>query len=596
MRVALLVYLFSFHLLAARLDPIIVTSKTNSNSSNLTPSHEVLGGSKLEDKMTSNVIESLKSIPGVFINQTGGPGAQASIYLRGSEVRHVLVLIDGVKVNDPSNPDKQFNAANLSSLDIEKIEVIKGAQSVLYGSDAIGGVINIITKKGEPHQRVGLELGFQTGVDGSISIVGQRSVSYINFLAAQSDGISAKKNGDEKDGYLKKNFTLNHSQSFKNFEAHWLVKILEDFVEDDRYDTSFNFVDDPKAFSKSNQKILKQKLKFEKEVGIINHSISHNQTKRQVNLFVSSASDYKEVSYEGATLINDLNIMKKLSLAELVVGVTHEYETFSKSNIDSRKFNLYSAYGSVNHRIQEYFFNLGLRADHHETFGSVLNYNLGLGKKLENRKQIKINHATGFKAPTIYQLYVPQDGALNVGNEDLAPEKSKTIDITYSKMGWNNYQVTFFNSYIYNYINFTAGGYDNLGSFNSSGVEISLGQKNETFEFRQGVTLADFSVSSGQNVYRRPEQKVDFSASYNISDYTLVNLEWRWVGNRLDITAAQEEVSLRAYDLLNLSVKYKEKDADYQLGVNNIFDREYYDVFDYSTLGMTVFGKVNYFY
>ena len=129
----ILFLLLPSQLFAARLDPIIVTSKTESTSSNFTTSHSLLTQEDLDQKMTGNVIESLRSLPGVFINQTGGPGSQASLYLRGSEVRHVLVLIDGVKVNDPSNPDKQFNAANLTNLDIERVEVIKGAQTVLYG-------------------------------------------------------------------------------------------------------------------------------------------------------------------------------------------------------------------------------------------------------------------------------------------------------------------------------------------------------------------------------------------------------------------------------------------------------------------------------
>jgi vitamin B12 transporter len=581
---------------AQRLDPIIVTSKTHAKSSELTSSHNVITKQQMQTEVMSNVIEALRSLPGIYINQTGGPGSQASIFIRGSEVRHVLVLIDGVKVNDPSNPDKQFNAANLSLIDIEKIEVIKGAQSVLYGSDAIGGVINIITKKGEPRQQVGVEYGLQQQVHGAITRVGHNSVTYLNLLQAQSEGISAKYGGLEKDGFEKKGLTLNHSQSFGKLEIDWMAKLQQDFVEDDGMDSSFNFVDDENAYSKSLQQLYKQGLSYQTDKMIFKHNLSLNKTDRLVKYFDTDKSAYLQVNYAGSTLAQDLMASFDSLGTQTVMGLSHEYETFKKDGLEAHKFNLYSAYAAVNQEVDRTFWNIGLRGDYHEQFKSIATYNLGVGYNFENRRQLKLNHATGFKSPSIYQLYIPYDGPYKVGNPDLRPEKSRTFDLTYLQRGLFSYELTLFNNYIYDYFYYDSSGYSNQGSFNSQGIEISARQKFEHgLEIKEGVTLAKFDLSSGKKVLRRPEQKIDLGIDYKMNEQVLFSLDWRWISARFDSQAGKEKV-LPAYDLVNFVTKYHWGSHDLQVGVNNLFDRKYFEVYDYSTLGMTVFMRANFNY
>lgn len=595
MNYLLLLLLFPLNIYASRLDPIIVSSKTETSSSSVTSSHQVLSSSEFNKENLSTAIETLRSVPGIYINQTGGPGAQASIYIRGSEVRHVLILIDGVKVNDPSNPDKQFNAANLSSLDIEKVEVIKGAQSVLYGSDAIGGVINVITKKGEPKQSVEVEVGFQKQISGSVSVVKDRSVTYLNAYHAESEGISAKKDEDELDGYNKQGFTINHSHSFEKVEAHWMIKMMKDFVEDDGYDASFKFVDDKEANSKSLQQIYKQALTFQTNGGTLKHNISLNKTDRLVKYYNTTKSKYVETSYTGSSLTQDLHWLKRFGIGEAVVGFSHEYESFDQSGIDKKKANLYSLYTSVNHKLRQYIFNIGLRSDSHESFGSIFTYNIGFGKKFSGRKQIKLNHATGFKAPSIYQLYVPYDGAYKVGNEDLQPEKSRTFDLSFKQMGKNHYEVTLFNNFIYDYFYYATDGYSNKGSFNSQGIELSAGQKTKSLSFKEGITLAEFDLSGDDKVLRRPEQKIDLGIEHNLNDLISLGYDWRWISKRHDKSAGKR-VKLEAYDISNISLRYKRGSHAYQLGVNNLFDREYEDIYDYGTPGITLFAKAQFNY
>ncbi len=147
---------------AFELDKIVVGSKRDMTSEEIITGVDALEG--FDEKPQGKVLDELTSLPGVSITQSGAPGQQSAIFIRGSEARHVLVIVDGVRMNDPSNTEKFFNASLLNLSDVEKIEVLKGSQTLLYGSEAIGGVINIVTKKGAGRNWVSASSGFCQGL------------------------------------------------------------------------------------------------------------------------------------------------------------------------------------------------------------------------------------------------------------------------------------------------------------------------------------------------------------------------------------------------------------------------------------------------
>lgn len=580
------VSLFSSNIFASRLDPIIISSKNEIQSSELTSSHAVIDSTEIENQVSTNLVDVLREVPGVYISQSGGPGSQASITIRGSEVRHVLVLIDGVKVNDPSNGDKQFNLANLSNLDIERIEILKGAQSVLFGSDAIGGAINIITKKGDGKNRLGLETGFQNQIYNSTTIYGTDSVFYLNGYYAESSGISAKKNGDEKDGYINRGITLNFLKDLGSVEMEWQYKLMDNFVENDGMDSSYNFIDDKIPYSKSTQQIFQQKSIIDK----FKHTLSFNKVDRYSKFYDSDISDYALINYNGGIVTNDFNYNNKISKGSYVLGLSHEYEFFTKSGIDNKKSNLYSAYFSMVKNRDSYFYNLGLRTDTHQTFGNYLTYNLGIGNHLENRKEWKINYSTGFKSPTMYQLYVDKDGIYNPGNENLHPETSRSMDLSYLKKGDNSYEFTLFNNFIDDYIKYGTP-YTNSGSFHSYGIESILGQKFNKVSFSESLTLSKYHLSSG-DVLKKPTEKFDFKINYSLNDEDFISVSGMWVSSRLDYGSNE----LKAYDLWSLFYKKSKKTYNYQIGIRNLFDKNYSETYDYGVQGLTAYLKLEYIY
>jgi len=155
----------------------------------------VVGHDEIAKANPTSVTDLLRGVPGLSISESGGPGKLAYVTLRGAEARHTLVLIDGVRVNDTSSTDGPFDFSNLIATDIERIEVLKGPQSALYGSDAIGGVINIITRKGRgaPQASVSLEGGsYRTGAVTAAVSGGNQTFSYaLSAAGIHSDGFSA---------------------------------------------------------------------------------------------------------------------------------------------------------------------------------------------------------------------------------------------------------------------------------------------------------------------------------------------------------------------------------------------------------------------
>src|SRR4030043_196166 len=151
--------LFPFCLLAQEkevtLEEVVVTAtRVETPIEEIASSITIISSKEIERKQKTTVLEALRNIPGLDVVQTGGAGSQTSIFLRGANSEHTLVMIDGVEVNDPISPGRSYNFANLTVDNIERIEIIRGPHSTLYGSDAIGGVINIITKKGAGEPKV----------------------------------------------------------------------------------------------------------------------------------------------------------------------------------------------------------------------------------------------------------------------------------------------------------------------------------------------------------------------------------------------------------------------------------------------------------
>ena len=570
---------------AATLDPIIVSSKTETSQSQLTYEPDVITEEEIEGRFSTSLVDQLRLNHGLNISQTGGPSGNYSISIRGAESRHTLVLIDGIKVNDPSESTNSFNMPGLSSLDIEKVEIIKGAQSLLYGADAIGGVINIITKKGEKGGRVSLETGVRNEFSNSVTVYTRRGALYLNTFYNESEKISALKSNGEQDKAHNKGVTLNYSLALEKAEFDWKLKLLDSFNE---FDNSAG--DSTLPFARLRTQLYSQTVKLNK------HKIQSSYLR--TDRFSDFGTSFN--TYKGENLTNEYIFNVSSDSIKAAFGVQHEYITYEQQNTDQYKANMISIYGSYSLYSGDYIFNKGLRASKHEEFGNSFNYNLGVVRKLTGIYQLKLNYATGFKNPTLYQLYTIDKTSFGTtaGNKNLKPEVSGTKELTFSKKGRNPYSVTLFETRITDFINYKTDSvtfdstFINSKSLRTYGVDFKFLQSFKNTNLSEGIIFLRSEDSARKNALKKPGQKLTLNIAHKVDDTHSVVADWYWVSAQYDYG----DIELPAYDVTSLSYVFKKQKYLLKAGIRNVFDKRYEEAAGYNVLGLNGYFKAEYFY
>ena len=566
------------------MNEVVVSSRSNVTSDNFTSSHIVLDQKKLDS--STEVLGALRKLPGIFIDQTGGPGSQAAIRIRGSEVRHVLVLIDGVKVFDPSNTDRHFNAAFLNLTDVKKIEILKGAQSHLYGADAIGGVINIITHKkiGENVQQVSGSWGANNMIESTLTTSSDEfGTVYLNAFLQQSELISAAAGGQEKDEMLNKGLTVNWGHGIG---ANWWTSFMVKNQQSDNDTDAGSFIDDENAKVFNQQQIYSWSLEYDKQDHKFKGQIALNRHDRE------NTSDYGRYPFFGQNISWEGNYSYQTGRQTFALGMRLEQEQISTKDIDFESVDMSGIHGQYFYHSEHLFANAGFRGDFHQTFGSIGNVGVGVGRHWGKNWTLKSQYATGYKAPSLYQLYAQDLGApfnCKVGNDSLAPEKSKSIDVGLIRR-WDKLELetTLFYNDIYDYIDYQCDiGYQNVTNYHSQGLEVAINREFSP-DLQLGVSLiaAKFERDSNLEVPRRPDFQTQFILDYKISDELSFSLQHRYVGKRFDYVLG-DEYRLGEYHLtdLNIDLKKQKSSWSWQLMLQNLFDHKYQEVAGYNRPG-----------
>jgi vitamin B12 transporter len=562
---------------------IVISSKTEASKAQFIDETEIV--ENLSQDSTGLLIQRLSQVPGVFINQSGGPGQQSTIHIRGSEFRHVLVLIDGIRVNDPSTTSREANISSLNIADVERVEVIKGSQSLLYGSDAIGGIINIITKKKLERNSVTLFSGFAQGGSLSHHFGDEKTDVVLNYQYEKALGISAISKGKERDGYVNRNLQGSVNRKWNDlYRSEVLIKENNQFIE---FDNSAS--DEEGVHAKNKQGILSHKLIREDEKYKSTFRNSLNRTDRP-NDFGSS-----ETLYEGIEQVNEFTHLIKGDEGRWLIGMENINESFKQSRIDEQRAYLNSAYLMYDWNSADYFGQVGLRAGSHKAFGEFLTPGFGVGKKI-GKHEVSLNVQSGFKAPSLYQLY-GQDASFGKDpNKDLAPEKSQGVDISYE----NDFGVR--SSIFYTKVDDVI--VNSNTPVNGEYLEISGVEGGYTFirndsSSRVNFELISYFMPDKEKMYKRPNERVTFEHIQFLGDRGELNLNIQYVGRRYDQNfnvSPSEDVKLDAYELVNISYKYALEDREFILGVDNLFNERYEMAYGYSTLGQTVYFSGKFFY
>ena len=561
----------------------------------------VLTEQELERRQIRVVADALRDVPGATVSRSGGPGALTEVYLRGAESNQTLVLIDGVEVNNPDGG--AFDFSNLLDLEVERIEILRGPQSVLWGSSAIGGVINIITRRAQqPWQASArLEAGsFATRqAAGSVGGRGDRYDALLSGTWFDTNGWSA---GSAWRGNSEDDATTIGTLLFKgsarprdDLELSVMERYTHTRSDFDAFlGGSIRPVVDSNDQADSRQNLLRLQGRFTLFGGAWEHLLGASRydldSKTDSTGFEAfdSTSHSNQLDYQSNYFLSTPGAEQTLTV--LVKDKQDEARNtyFASNSIHNTGLALQYGLGLA----ERLFLTVGARHDFNDRFDDADTYRLTAAYLWPaTGARLHASYGTAVKNPTLTELF-GFSGDFQ-GNPDLQPEESRGFDI-----GWEQalldqrlrFDVTGFHNRIDNIIVGAGRTVINLpGESRTRGIELSINAElapklNGTLAY----TYTDAEDSEGQDIPRRPRHLTSLNLNYRATDRTNLNLAVRHSGSFTDTafdseTFATTPVTLDGYTVVNLAASYQWNDRWQWYGrIENLFDEQYEDVLGYS--------------
>ncbi|MDI6776139.1 MAG: TonB-dependent receptor [Syntrophales bacterium] len=589
------------------MEEVVVTASRLEEPLRYSPdSVTVVTREEMQKKGKKTVIDVLRDVPGVSIAQYGQFGGGASIYLRGTNNAHTLIMIDGVRVGDPMATDGKMSISDLSTDNIERIEIIRGAQSVLYGSDAIGGVINIITRKGKgkPEFSFSTEGGSFETFRESLGVSGANDkVSYsASIFRLDTKGISMADEdlgNTEEDYYHDTNISARlDARISETVRVGFSVRHSESSKDLDGYDyVTYKFGD---ADEVQDTDITSVSTNFDQDIfdwwqHII--KLGTTETKREYTQNGAFNGTYKGTirlaSWQHNFFIKDMDtITAGFDYQEEKGDVQNPWGNIPEKKVETKSFFIQNKATLL----KSLFLTLGARHDDHQTAGGEDTYKGALAYLFEpTGTKIRGSYGTGFHAPSLFQLYS------SYGDPNLKPEESKGYDVGIDQELFAKkmvVSVTYFQTSIDDLIAFNLATYRyyNVGKVKTKGWETVFSFKpldwlsfDASYTYTEAKDEAEGSTNEGKYLIYRPRHTG--AASLNIKPWERfnININAQYVGKRYRNTGNTEEMP--AYTLVNLAVAYDVANRFQVFGkVDNLTDKKYQSIYQYGEPGIGVYG------
>ena len=580
-----------------KLDEIVVTAARIEEPVGETTSGVTLIEGKDIQKMNVDFVPDVfRKIPELHVIQNGGTGKVTSVLLRGGSSSHTLVMIDGIRVN--STTTGSFDFSGITVADIERIEIVKGPQSTIYGSEAMAGVINIITKKGEgrPKAGVSLESGSFGTYNPSLAVSGTYKITDYRLTGNyfSTDGISAAKNGAERDSYrnafVSGKFGIKPSE---NVEIEVTGRYSYDRSELDGFDFfGRKAVDDLNFVQRGHHALLSGK-------GMLHLSDMWDQiisVSRARDSLTFRDPDTAFNNTEMVTSINTIDWQHVFSPAEyysIVAGLEYREEKGENPGFDESLDN-YALYLSNKLKLfrKSLVVTAGARYDDRDTSGTKATYRFGAVYTVPLVGAIiRASYGTGFRAPALNELFFPF-----YGNRNLKPEETTSWEIGISKDLFENrvhLSITYFDQEYENLITtnpmtFTAA---NVEEATVKGLEASLLLAvNDHVSIKTGYTYLDTEDrQTGKQLPLRPQDKLNLAVDVSIKDFTVI-ADYTFVGERFDSSVKR---TLSSYSIVTMSSSYKaSKGLTLFARIENLLDEDYEETGSFGTPGFSFYGGI----
>lgn len=628
-------------------DVVVSATKTEMPVKHVTSAVEIISGEELQQRKIRTVTEALRWAQGLAVFQTGGLGTSVGVRMRGGTTQQTLVLIDGAIVN--SATDGGYNFANLTSDNVERIEILRGSQSMLWGSDAMGGVINITTKRGreKPNVFAFAEYGsFNTIREGG-GLAGKKgpidfSGSVTRLDTAGFSAINYRRGAAERDGY-------------HNWQGS--VRVGADLPRDGRLEFSFRWLEgsvnfdgfafNPVTFASDPADVFGARSKSTQYIYAGNYAQpitawwSQKLTlSRATEHLVSDGGVVERNLVTGATGLTGFPFRSQIETASNRVEWQHNVQVgkplsltagyqFREQRGDNRDLltntvafqdksvSSHAGFGEAQLNLWERVFGTaGIRQDEYNAFGSATTYRLTGGYlHRETGTKLRGSYATGFRAPTINELFFP-----GFGNPNLQPEKSQALDAAVEQALPGDRGTISIGYFWTRYRNLIVSAFDpavctapgsfgfcaqNVGLARAEGVEVSTklnlfrdGRwvKNLDLQIQYSYAATrDISSGSDSRLPRWPLHQISTILSYQPVESLRANLEGRYVGERFGNVG--NSFATPSFVVWNLSASYDvTKFMQAYIRLDNIFNEKYEEILFFGTPIRSIFGgvRINY--
>lgn len=601
----------------------------------------------IEHAGSRDLSQVITELGGVFINgYTNNAGKEKNIYLRGAKVDYTLITIDGVPLYDASGIGSNFDIRYIPIDNVERIEILKGSQGTLYGSDAIAGVINIITKKngikpfsvfGTAHYGSYHTRRLNAGINGKTGLF-DYNIGYTYF---KTDGFSEAKQPAmpssvfDKDNAQQNSVQANFGiQANKKFRLQPFVRLSSNkgSLDQDAFKDELDFTYAAKNFQTGIRNIIalgNTQLNALYQFNKTNRNYLDDSSKSRNGYYTYSQSAYvANEHFAEAFAVHNFHSLKLTAGADFrssntdyhAITVTPPFPPYTTAPTvnrtaqsgDSVRQNQLGIYTALNFFKNNFNIEGGGRFNHHSEYGSNFAFNINPSYFFEKRVKVFANASSGYKTPSLYQLFS------EYGNKNLKPENSINIEgglQYFSKDEKLNVRATYFNRHVkdviaffYNPITFRSS-YINQDKQNDHGFELegkaSFSDKLQlkaTYSFVDGniITKQNGKDTTYFNLLRRPKSIFTFSAGSQLTKALFVNAQLNAVGDSKDIYYddffQQHDILLNNYVLLNFYAEYALLNNRLKIFADfrNITDKKYSDTYGYNTAGFNAYGGLRF--
>ena len=559
---------------------------------------EIVGRARLEQLQSATIAQVLQTVPGVSVATRGGLGGQTSAFIRGGSSAQTLVLIDGVRINDLTSPNGAFDFGALMTGNIGRVEILRGPNSVIWGSQAIGGVVNVqsIAPVDGFEGRLGAEFGGYDTKRLNANIAGTKGVfeGSVGGAFVKSAGISALAGGTERDGYANATgnarLKVNISDSFTlDFRSYYNRAKVE-------YDSEFGVGANGLPVSRNRQFVGYVGAQFDMLDGRFHNRIAYTRTDLRRIGTDPIVFSFNNFNVRGA--IDRMEYHTAFDLNEaltLVAGLEYE-RTFASTSFegaapDIARNDVVSGFGQIIVRpVNGLTLTAGVRHDAYSDYGgqTTLGGNLAFTPN-EGRTMFRATYAEGFRAPTLTEGQPPY------GNTDLKPETARNFDlgVEHQFLG-NKAQIfaTYFNRRSNDLIAFSSvtGQSENIEKVTAKGLEAGVTLSPfDNLNIQASYTLVDaINRSAGANFGKRqtlrPQHNASLTADWQTPFGLSVGSSVYWVGDSFDDAA--NNLRLNGYALFGLRASMPLTDTlELYSRIENLFDAHYTVVAGYNSFG-----------